>query len=51
MPVHIKGFLGVESEPRKGLRSGHIPGAKSIPYLSLLKNGKMKSKEDLVENF
>jgi thiosulfate/3-mercaptopyruvate sulfurtransferase len=44
-------FVGIEPEPRKGLRSGHIPNSRSIPYLSLLKNGKMKSKEELIQIF
>lgn len=34
-------FLGLVAEPRKGLRSGHIPGSKNLPYSDLLKNGKM----------
>lgn len=29
-------FLGVDPEPREGLRSGHIPGAISLPYSSLI---------------
>lgn len=31
-------FRGTEPEPRKGVRSGHIPGAKSLPF-SMLVNG------------
>ena len=34
-------FKGWEDEPRKGLRSGHIPGSSNLPYTDLLKNGKM----------
>lgn len=40
-------FNGTAEEPRKGLRSGHIPGSVNIPFKSLLKNGKYKSKEEL----
>ncbi|WP_390911976.1 3-mercaptopyruvate sulfurtransferase [Pseudosulfitobacter sp. SM2401] len=29
-------FRGEAPEPRKGLRSGHIPGARSVPYTELL---------------
>jgi thiosulfate/3-mercaptopyruvate sulfurtransferase len=25
-------FKGAEPEPRAGLRSGHMPGAKSVPF-------------------
>lgn len=36
-------FRGEGSEPRPGLRSGHIPGAKSLPFATLLhKDGTMK---------
>lgn len=29
-------FAGVEPEPRPGLRSGHIPGSKNVPFGTLL---------------
>jgi thiosulfate/3-mercaptopyruvate sulfurtransferase len=29
-------FRGEEPEPRPGLRSGHIPGSKSVPFTTLL---------------
>ncbi|MHB1206161.1 MAG: sulfurtransferase [Rhodospirillaceae bacterium] len=29
-------FAGTEPEPRAGLRSGHIPGSKNLPFLTLL---------------
>lgn len=29
-------FLGRVAEPRPGLRSGHIPGSKNVPFLTLL---------------
>lgn len=34
-------FLGLVEEPRKGLRSGHIPGSLNLPYTELLRDGKM----------
>lgn len=45
-------FEGREAEPRAGLRAGHIPGARSVPFGSLLKpDGTMKSVEDLAAAF
>lgn len=29
-------FTGVDPEPRAGMRSGHIPGSRSLPYTTLL---------------
>ena len=41
-------FKGEAAEPRPGLRSGHIPGAKNVPYGTLLNaDGTMKSVADL----
>jgi thiosulfate/3-mercaptopyruvate sulfurtransferase len=40
-------FQGLVAEPREGLRSGHIPGSKSLPYAQLLQGGKMKDKQIL----
>lgn len=31
-------FRGEAAEPRQGLRSGHIPGARNVPFNSLLKD-------------
>ncbi len=31
-------FIGIEPEPRPGLRGGHIPGAQNVPYETLLCN-------------
>ncbi|MDA7966833.1 3-mercaptopyruvate sulfurtransferase [Ruegeria sp.] len=40
-------FAGAEAEPREGLRSGHIPGSRNVPFGNLLnKNGTMKSPEE-----
>jgi thiosulfate/3-mercaptopyruvate sulfurtransferase len=36
-------FAGAEAEPRPGLRAGHIPGSRNVPYGSLLNaDGTMK---------
>ncbi len=41
-------FAGTEAEPRDGLRSGHIPGSRNVPYQSLITaNGTMKAPDDL----
>ena len=41
-------FRGEEAEPRAGLRSGHIPGSKNVPYASLLNDdGTMKEPDGL----
>lgn len=29
-------FIGIDPEPRKGLRSGHVPGSINVPFLELL---------------
>ena len=41
-------FKGEAPEPRPGLRAGHIPGSKNVPYASLLNpDGTMKPVADL----
>ena len=41
-------FAGTAPEPREGLRSGHIPGARSVPFTDLLNaDGTMKSPDGL----
>jgi thiosulfate/3-mercaptopyruvate sulfurtransferase len=40
-------FLGLAPEPRAGVRAGHIPNSKSLPYANLLKDGALKSKSEL----
>jgi len=44
-------FSGEESEPRQGVRSGHMPNAKNLPYTSLLKQGLLQSKSQLKKIF
>ncbi|MGV6803564.1 MAG: 3-mercaptopyruvate sulfurtransferase [Ruegeria sp.] len=40
-------FAGAQPEPREGLRSGHIPGSRNVPFGQLLnKDCTMKSPED-----
>ncbi len=41
-------FKGAEPEPREGLRAGHIPGSKNVPYRSLLnEDGTLKAPGEL----
>ncbi|WP_413701443.1 3-mercaptopyruvate sulfurtransferase [Psychromonas sp. KJ10-10] len=40
-------FFAVVPEPRAGLRSGHMPTAKNLPFNDLLENGKMRDIEQL----
>ena len=45
-------FAGDQPEPRAGLRSGHIPGARNVPFGEVLNaDGTMKSPEALREVF
>ena len=44
-------FFATEPEPRKEVRSGHIPTSKSLPYSSLLNNECLKSETALIQNF
>ncbi len=44
-------FMGLIDEPREGLRAGHIPNSKNIPYNELQEDGKMLVKEILTAIF
>jgi thiosulfate/3-mercaptopyruvate sulfurtransferase len=44
-------FTGAAPEPRPGIRSGHMPGAKSAPADTLVENGRLKSPEALRAQF
>jgi thiosulfate/3-mercaptopyruvate sulfurtransferase len=44
-------FLGKDVEPRKGVRSGHIPSSKNLPYAKVLDKNCLRSKEELKEVF
>ncbi len=46
-------FEGTVPEPRAGLRSGHIPGSRSLPYGGLINasTGEMKSLDELRASF
>ncbi|MFO6492502.1 3-mercaptopyruvate sulfurtransferase [Hafnia alvei] len=40
-------FRGEVAEPRAGLRQGHIPGSHNVPWGDLVKDGALKSNEEL----
>jgi thiosulfate/3-mercaptopyruvate sulfurtransferase len=40
-------FTGAEPEPRAGVRSGHMPGARNLPYSALSEEGVLLSKDRL----
>lgn len=40
-------FTGAVPEPRPGLSSGHMPGATSVPFTELARDGKLKSADEL----
>ncbi|MBE8715442.1 sulfurtransferase [Sphingobacterium hungaricum] len=44
-----KRFFGLAPEPRKGLRSGHIPNSKNLPFDLVLDKDKYKSLAELNE--
>jgi thiosulfate/3-mercaptopyruvate sulfurtransferase len=44
-------FRGDELEPRPGLRSGHIPGARNLPWGNLVTDGRLKSQPELEAAF
>jgi len=44
-------FHGLIKEPREGLRSGHIPNSKNLPYTSLFNGNLLKSKSELQQIF
>jgi len=44
-------FQGTAPEPRPGLPSGHMPGAISLPFTTLVADGRLKPAESLREIF
>lgn len=40
-------FTGAEPEPRPGMRSGHMPGARNVPALSLARDGKLLDPQEV----
>jgi thiosulfate/3-mercaptopyruvate sulfurtransferase len=50
MPAAPAVSPATDPEPRAGMRSGHMPGAKSLPSGSFFANGKFKSLSELQED-
>lgn len=44
-------FRGDAPEPRAGLRGGHMPGSFSVPFGEVLKDGRLKSHDDIAAAF
>jgi len=44
-------FDATDPEPRPGMRGGHIPGSKSLPFSELLENGFLRQPDALREIF
>jgi thiosulfate/3-mercaptopyruvate sulfurtransferase len=44
-------FSGKEPEPRKGLRSGHMPGALNVPFAEIVENGRLASPDKIAAAF
>ena len=44
-------FRGLESEPRPGVRSGHMPNAINLPFPKVLNGSLLKSEQELREIF
>lgn len=40
-------FEGTAPEPRAGLRSGHMPGSRSLPFGELIRDGALKPRDEL----
>lgn len=44
-------FRGEAPEPRPGLKSGHMPGAKNLPWTEIVENGRLKPTAALIAAF
>ncbi|WP_299013352.1 sulfurtransferase [uncultured Photobacterium sp.] len=44
-------FYGTQPEPRQGVRSGHMPNAKSLPFSQLIQDGYFLDVEQLSKRF
>jgi thiosulfate/3-mercaptopyruvate sulfurtransferase len=44
-------FAGREPEPRPGLRSGHMPGSRTVPFTEIIENGRLVAHERIRQAF
>jgi thiosulfate/3-mercaptopyruvate sulfurtransferase len=44
-------FRGEDVEPRPGIRSGHMPGARNVPVTELIENGRLVTPDKITERF
>ena len=44
-------FAGAAPDPRPGLRPGHMPGARNVPFADILNNGRLASREKIAQAF
>ncbi|MBV9953685.1 MAG: 3-mercaptopyruvate sulfurtransferase [Pseudolabrys sp.] len=44
-------FAGTDAEPRKGLRSGHMPGARNVPFQDIIENGRLAGSAKIAAAF
>jgi thiosulfate/3-mercaptopyruvate sulfurtransferase len=44
-------FRGEAPEPREGIRSGHMPGAKNVPVTELIEDGRLIAPDRIKEKF
>jgi len=44
-------FIGREPEPRPELRSGHMPGARNVPFTAIMENGRLASPARIKQAF
>jgi len=44
-------FRGEAAEPRAGIRSGHMPGAKNVPVTELIEDGRLIAPEQIKQKF
>jgi len=40
-------FRGEAPEPRPGLRTGHMPGSRNLPFAQIVENGRLKDKAEI----
>ena len=44
-------FRGEAAEPRPGVRAGHVPGSRSLPFTQITENGQLKAPAAILEEF